>query len=691
MEYYNKIVCVTYEDLTSGNIPVMSLGALTKLVQRNKSLRVRRGCSGKEALIDYYALPERYRQRFEELHGDPKELMKEEERKASLRIDPAARSYYEGYRYTKGSLDNVALPISLIEEYTINASVLNLLQERYNDTRAYRNALGGSAFGIWDIIAAMSEELRETYRHTLPANLARLKHKMKQYREAGYGCLVSGKVGNRNTTIISEEAGRYIVALKRSAVPVYTDSQILAEYNRTAPARGWRQLKTLTSLRQYLNRPEVTPLWYDAVVGELKAHQRYSRKNSTELPSMRDSLWYGDGTRLNLYYRATENGRTVVRTMQVYEVMDAYSEVLLGYYISETEDYEAQYHAYRMAVQTAGHKPYELVCDNQGGHKKLKSQDFFKKICRVYRPTAPYSGQSKTIESVFGRFQAQVLHKDWRFTGQNITAKKSSSRPNLERINANTDKLYTLDELKEAYALARKEWNESRHPATGEARIEMYNRSVNPETEAVGAREMADIFWMWTGRPSTYTDSGLKVTIKGRTYQYEVMERPGIPDHSFLRNNYGRRFYAMYDPYDPRSIRLYTEDADGSRRFAAIAEPRIVIHRAIQEQTEGERAFIAAQAEANRMDRIERQAAARAIELEHGTAPEQQGLSRPKLAGINKRRDITELEIERRMKKYRRAPEPVTPGRIGKIISNAIYNPATGDIEIDERQVAGKL
>ena len=42
-------------------------------------------------------------------------------------------------------------------------------------------------------------------------------------------------------------------------------------------------------------------------MGEMKAHQRYGRKHKTELPPRRDSLWYGDGTKLNLYYK-DENG-----------------------------------------------------------------------------------------------------------------------------------------------------------------------------------------------------------------------------------------------------------------------------------------------------------------------------------------------------------------------------------------------
>mgnify|MGYP000402835731 FL=1 len=109
----------------------------------------------------------------------------------------------------------------------------------------------------------------------------------------------------------------------------------------------------------------------------MKAHQRYDRKHRTILPGRRDSLWYGDGTKLNLYYR-DENGNKC--TTSVYEVVDAYSEVLLGYYISDNEDYIAQYHAFRMAIQTSRHKPYEIVCDNQGGHKKNAALGLFSKI-----------------------------------------------------------------------------------------------------------------------------------------------------------------------------------------------------------------------------------------------------------------------------------------------------------------------
>lgn len=603
---------------------------------------------------------------------------------SKVKKDENAELFFEEYRYDKNG-EQVPLPERIQAEYVWNASVLNALISELDTLRPKRNMLGGSR-NVWETLLARVEEWREEYAHTLPGSEGRLKSLVNQYRPQNYAVLVSGKYGNSNTLKIEEEAGRYLVALKRSRVPVYTDMQIFEEYNRVAPERGWKPLKSPRSLREWLNSSRIEPLWYDAVHGEMKAHQRYGRKHKTELPSRRDSLWYGDGTKLNLYYK-DEHGN--VRTIGVYEVMDAYSEVLLGFHISENENYEAQYHAYRMALQTSGHKPYELVHDNQGGHKKLErvSNGLLAKISHIHRPTAPYSGQSKTIESAFGRFQSQVLHKDWRFTGQNITTKKASSRPNLEFIEANKDKLYTLAELKAKYVEARREWNEMKHPATGISRIGMYNTSVNEETEAVTARDMVDIFWVMTSRPSTFTSSGIEVTIGGKSRTYEVYSSPGVPDHEWRRRNTYKQFYVKYDPYDFGSVRLYWKDKGGEFRFERVAEPYMVIHRAIQDQGEGEAAFIRREQEANVQDRVERQVVAKEIEYEHGVAPEQHGLNTPKLKGITAE---VQRQIDRRTKKYGQPPEEITLGRSTKVISNISWD-QLGRREVDKRKIVGKF
>ena len=691
MEYFENELCVTYEELTSGNDPVIKFYTLSSNITRKRIRTAQRGGGeGSYALIIYSSLPEKYKVRFVAKYGDPEQILKQQRMRDRVKTDDKARSFYEDYRYEMNGVET-GLSDKLKAEYTLNASVLNALIYDLEDKTTSRKMLGNSLATLWENVAATSENLRDIYHHTLPENQARLREKIRRYKKEGYISLISGKVGNKSTVKIIPEMGRQLIALRRSRVPVYNYAQIFDEINRIALEKDWKPLKSKRSMVQWFERPEIEPLWYDAVFGELAAHQRYGRKHKTKLPDRRDTLWYGDGTKLNLYYR-DEEGK--IRTTMVYEVIDAYSEVLLGYYISDHENFEAQYNAYRMAIQVSGHKPFEIVHDNQGGHKRLEKEKdskevgFFDLICHIHRPTAPYSGQSKTIESIFGRFQSQELHKDWRFTGMNITATKAESRPNLEFIEENKDQLFTLDELKAHYAEARRAWNAAPHPATGIPRIEMYEKSENEETDVVTVHDMVDIFWIWAKRPATFTDQGIQITIGSLKKPYEVFSAPGEPDHEWRRKNTYRKFYVKYDPNDLRSIRLYWKDNAGQLRFERVAEPYMVVHRAIQDQAEGEAEFIRREQEANIRDRIERQVIAKEIEYAYGVAPEQNGLSTPKLKGVTKE---VQREIDRRTGKYSRDPEEIGLGRTTKKASLMTWDQLKENNEVDYRKVAGKL
>ena len=672
MEYYKKYICVTVEELTrkDDGEAVMSYTNYKQLVNRHRINIVRKaGGLGTYALIDYNSLPDRFRDHFEEKYGKPEDILKTQAVSDTFIEDTAAREFF-AEKYLRP--DGTHLTDDQIDEYTINASVLNEIIRIENDREAMKKALGGKAGSVRQSILNTLEKFRDYPGHTLPGSWARVLKAIKAYKEDSYASVVPGRIGNNNATKITEAAGLQIVALKRSKVPQYTNEQLFTEFNRIAPEKGWKQLKSINTLVQFLHRPEIEPLWYDAVHGELAAKQRYTRKNKTEMPSMRDALWYGDGTKINLYYKGYDSkGKASLCSIQVYEVIDAHSEVLLGYHISDSENYDAQYRSFRMAVETAGHRPFEIVTDNQGGHKKLESMQFFDRIARVSRRTAPYNPQSKTIENAFGRFQAQILHKDWRFTGQNITARGKESRPNLEFIEANVESLYTLPELKEAYALYREEWNMEKHPITKRPRLEMYKASVNPEAKPLSFVNMVDMFWKRTEQPSTFTSNGITITIDNKEYTYEVYGADNMPDLAFRRKNTYRQFVTKYDPLDMSSVRLYTEDKDGLR-FVATAYPYYVTHRAIQEQQEGEMKFLQEMDAANKQERINRQLIAASIEVAHGVAPEQHGLNRPRIKGMSA--EAVEAYMGKATINTPPEPEAISVGAMEKAISNYTYD-----------------
>ena len=682
MEYFNRVLCVNYQDMQ----PIVSYNALRQLAVRGRIKNMRPGKGeGNYALFSYDSIPVRYKEEYEKKFGNPYKNMELQKKKDSMKMDPEAREFYEAYIYEKNG-EETRLSTKLIDEYTLNASVLRTLIHSYNERMGLKKALGGKC-DVMKGIARDSEDLRDIYAHTLPSNERILKKKMDAFKKGSYASVLSRKIGNNNTLKMTDDASRMLIAMKRSRTPVYTDMQLLESYNEKAEAKGWKLLKSVSSMKTWLNSAQVSPLWWDAVYGEQVARQHFGRKHRTELPKLKDALWYGDGTKLNFYYQ-DEHGEE--RTVQVYEVIDASSEMLLGYYISDREDYEAQYNAYRMAIQLSGHKPYEIVHDNQGGHKKLESGGFMNKICEINRSTMPYNGESKTIESIFGRFQAQVLHKHWSFTGQNVTTKKLGSRPNVEFVDANKGSLFTLKELKEAYAEARAEWNDMKCPYSDKSRKETYMTSENPETQRITEFDMIDMFWIESKKPMTFTDSGIMMTINGKKHQYEVCSEPGIPDHEWRSRHTWEKFSVKYDPNDLTSIRLYSIDKDGSKRFERIATPYIVVHRAILEQTDFDRKFIRQEQNANFVDRLERLGKGKDIEYEYGTAPEQHGLRTPIPKGISKEE---KKQIEQRIARYKVGVDETQLGRRTKLISNEDWNDYLGGNETknDERKSAAKL
>ncbi len=378
-------------------------------------------------------------------------------------------------------------------------------------------------------------------------------------------------------------------------------------------------------------------MWYGHRYGEKKAKEKFTYQLSTKLPSMRDSLWYSDGTKLNYFY-LDDNGK--VATCQVYEVMDAFSEVLLGFHISKTEDYEAQFFAYRMAVQTAGHRPYQLGFDNQGGHKKLDSGKFLTNLSRLSIKAQPYNGKSKTIENAFGRFQQKFLKQDWFFTGMNITTKSAESKANLEFINANKHNLPTLPEVIEVYKKRRCQWNEAVHFASGMQKIEMYRTSVNPQAPEIHAMEMVDLFWILRDKPVAYSAYGLTFKEKNNKYTYAKYDVNGLPDMQWHKKNIDKKFFIKFDPQDMSMIYIYESDALGLR-FVTELTTKTEVHRGKQEQESWESEHIAKVVNLNKESRVDSWESMQGIQEDNNALPEQHGLNSPRIAGVTSKRKTT--------------------------------------------------
>ena len=106
MEYFENELCVTYEELTSGDDPVIKYNTLRDYIVKKKILTAKRGGGeGSYALIIYSSLREKYKVRFVAKYGDPEQILKEQRMRDRVKTDDKARAFYEDYRYEMNGVE----------------------------------------------------------------------------------------------------------------------------------------------------------------------------------------------------------------------------------------------------------------------------------------------------------------------------------------------------------------------------------------------------------------------------------------------------------------------------------------------------------------------------------------------------------------------------------------------------------
>jgi hypothetical protein len=561
--------------------------------------------------------------------GDLYEYASNEAIRKQLRYDHNAAVFYADYRKPNGD----SLTTQQIEGYTQAAKWLSFLNANLKSYKAFGfKTLSSFIEACIKIIKADNCPLPGTYRNLMAA--------IDRYQKEGYISLISGREGNSNAKKIGAEAEQWLIA--QFALPIKIQIPALTtQYNQECLKRmclngnvvtttasgavkcsnGWSPLSE-ERIEQILYSPENKRIWMIGRDGAHVAKEKFRYLMKTEMPKWRDSLWLSDGTGLN--YKIAGG----VLQQNLYKVIDVFSEVILGYDVSPSEDHVSQYMAFKMAFKTSQARPYELRYDNQGGHKKLVSQGLFDKLAKLHFNTQPYNGNSKTIEGINSRFQQYVMRNDWFYNGQNRTAKTQRAKANMEFLMENQKALPSLAEAKLILAQRVAEWNNAPHPKFhGLSRLEVYHASVNPEHTPIDDLSMIDLFWLET--KCQYRNSGIAIqyttnTADGkkekRKYEFEVL-KDGMPDADFLRKYTTQDFVVKFDPADFSYVRLYIREQNGLR-FVDIAEPRITVDYATQDARPGSRKLLTELLDFQRSQMAEAKAQLTAIREATGITPE---------------------------------------------------------------------
>ncbi len=239
MEYYGKILCISYNDLTYDDRPVMvngkadysrsrtlkgvhpstlseeelapilSVPNYKKLAAKKEINVVRPGKGlGSYALVEIATMPLRFQERIKLKYGDMKEDVIRNWLGSHYHIDAKAREFYTRFRFDNGD----ALPPEHIQEYTVNASVIEAVMRAMEDATFMRKAMNAGPVNWGELAGAISYYQAE-FGHTLPVSSNRFKKRVNDFKANGYESLISRKFMNQNRRKVTYDIERLLLSI----------------------------------------------------------------------------------------------------------------------------------------------------------------------------------------------------------------------------------------------------------------------------------------------------------------------------------------------------------------------------------------------------------------------------------------------------------------------------------------------
>ena len=189
--------------------PIMSVPNYKKLAARKEINVVRQGKGlGSYALIEIATMPLRFQERIKLKYGDMKEDVIRNWLGSHYHIDAKAREFYTRFRFDNGD----TLPPEHIQEYTVNASVIEAVMRAMEDATFMRKAMKAGPVNWGELAGAISYYQAE-FGHTLPVSSNRFKKRVNDFKANGYESLISRKFMNQNRRKVTYDIERLLLSI----------------------------------------------------------------------------------------------------------------------------------------------------------------------------------------------------------------------------------------------------------------------------------------------------------------------------------------------------------------------------------------------------------------------------------------------------------------------------------------------
>ena len=629
MEYFGKILCISANDLTyddrpvivngqpdyshsrvldgrdpstlSAEIlaPIMSVPNYKQLKARGQINVVRDGGGlGNYVLVEVATLPVRFRERIQEKYGEMKVDILRDWFAQHYVMDAKARAFYTRFRFDNGE----ALPPEHINEYTVNASVLQAVIALLNDTKILRKAMQGGGVN-WSEMAGAISYYQAEFGHTLPLSTNRFKARVNEFRESGYECLISKKFQNQNKRKVTYTIERLVLSLAAQEQRPYA-TVVMEMYNQFLC--GELEVTDLETGEIYNPEEFIDKKGNPIVLSEgTIANILNDHKNKALLSKVHDSSWDFNnryrpyhlrkvatfaGSKISLddrdLPRPMHNGQRV----KAYYAYDVASGAVVGYAYSRLKTKELFIDCMRNMFQTLDRNGLYMPAELEVEHHLVSNfADGLMNAGTVFpliRWCNPGNSREKRAEH-FNRTKKYSVEKRLQTNIGRWYAKLEANRPKEEKVydelnNTYKVKTYSYEELVADDIRAIQEYNSQLHPNDkkypGMTRWDVFCQTQNPDLAAWDRH----VLYRYIGEcTETSIRQNMYCTVQ---YQQFRLPSPDVIEKLAPRNNKVLAYYLPDIDGNISEVYIYQND-----KFIATCALLERYNEATAEQTDADR------------------------------------------------------------------------------------------------------
>jgi len=233
-EYHNEQLGVQTRYLVEGrdaagqSLQLIGDRGLRHRMENGTVKRLRSQGPNTPTLVKWSSLSDEWQNALIAAFGEPVKQIKQSLFEKHYERDAAAFDFFTSYRLDDGRM----LPEDIVDEYTLNASVLNAINKIYTLRYNKRLSMRGKVSDIWSILTVEAERFKDKVNHTLPCtNVDVLRRKLSAYKKESYMELIHKNWCNKSALKMSDEMIKLLNDLFATQSTKPTATEVARQYD----------------------------------------------------------------------------------------------------------------------------------------------------------------------------------------------------------------------------------------------------------------------------------------------------------------------------------------------------------------------------------------------------------------------------------------------------------------------------